>query len=73
MQIYIIQCFFFKLFGVVFGKIKERFWDNIIFRSFLFRDIIGALMLCVVLFLFCIAVSKMVEKNRKLNKLLFGR
>lgn len=58
MQIYIIQCFFFKLFGVVFGKIKERFWNNIIFSEFLFRDIIGALVLCVVLFVFCIDASK---------------
>ena len=73
MQIYIIQCFFFKLFGTVFGKIEERFWNTIIFQGFLFRDIISALVLCVVLFVFCIAVSKMMEKNRKLNKLLFGR
>lgn len=73
MQIYIIQCFFFKIFGIVWAKVEHRFLDSTILLNTISRDIIVAVPFCLILLLVILFVSKIFERNNSINRILFGR
>lgn len=73
MQIYIIQCFFFKIFGIVWGKIENFFGNSAILLNVISRDVIIALPFCLILLLMLLFISKIFEKSSLINRILFGR
>ena len=73
MQIYIMQCFFFKVFGMIWGKIACCFADNYILINNNGRDIVIAIPFSLILLVICLFISKLLERNKILNKMLFGR
>lgn len=73
MQIYIIQCFFFKVFGIVFRKITDKFSYSILLDKVMCRDIVLSLALCLVVLALSLSIGKLVRKNKSINKALFGR
>lgn len=73
MQIYIIQCFFFKAFGIVFRKVTDKFSYGVLLDNIMCRDIVLSLALCLVVLVLSLSISKLIEKNKSISKLLFGR
>ena len=73
MQIYIIQCFFFKVFGIVFRKTTDKFSYGILLDNVMCRDIVLSLALCMVVLALSLSIGELVRKNESINKVLFGR
>lgn len=73
MQIYILQCFFFKVFAIVWTKLESRLSNSIILLNTIFRDIIVAIPFCLVLLFVIFSASKIFERSDLVNKIFFGR
>lgn len=73
MQIYIIQCFFFKVFGMAFRKVTEKVSCSVLVDNTVCRDIVLSLVLCLIALALSLSISKLIERNKSVNKLLFGR
>lgn len=73
MQIYITQCFFFKLFGMVWNRVGDRLINTALFTSTITRDFVMAIPASLVLVVILLLAAKIFEKNKLLNKVLFGR
>lgn len=73
MQIYILQCFFFKFFSTLWNKLTNNIINNIFFVNPFFRDIIIAIPICFILLLILLIISVIIKKIKKLNLILFGR
>lgn len=73
MQIYIMQCFFFKFFGIVWVKIKNEAFNSAALLNTSVRNIMVAIPFCVILLLTLLFISKIFERNSHINKILFGR
>ena len=48
MQIYIIQCFFFKELGMILKKIAEKIPHIVLLKSIIYRDVVLSLILCLI-------------------------
>lgn len=71
MQIYVVQCFFFKIFGIVWKRIGFR--NSSVLLSIVIRDIIIAIPFCLSLLAIILGVSILFKRYKIINKVLFGR